>query len=191
MTIRSLCTLAAVVALLGAAPPAKPVDVAIDTSAGTIVVRIDTAKAPQTSANFLRYVDAHRYDGSSFYRTVRPVFGQPLPAIQVIQGGLERTPSAKTFAPIPVETTTKTGLHNTEGTIAMARTGEPVSATAEFFINAADDRFLDADRFQDHLGYAVFGSVVRGAAVVNKIHQAPAQGDQLTPPIRILRIHRV
>ncbi len=192
MHYRSLLAVAAALTLLGAAPRApKPVDVAIETSAGTIVVRVETAKAPLTSANFLRYVDAHKYDGSSFYRTVRPVFGQPMPRIQVVQGGLEQTPAAKPFAPIPVESTRTTGLHNTAGTLAMARTSEPNSATAEFFINAADDRWLDGDQFADHQGYAVFAKVVRGGDVVAKIHTAPANGEVLAPPIRIVRMHRV
>jgi len=192
MQYRSLFAVAAACALLGAAPRApKPVDVAIETSAGTIVVRVDTAKAPLTSANFLRYVDAHKYDGSSFYRTVRPVFGQPMPHIQVIQGGLEHTLGAKPFAPIPVESTQRTGLHNTEGTLAMARTSEPNSATAEFFINAADDRWLDGERFPDHQGYAVFAKLIRGRDVAAKIHSAPAEGDALTPPVRIVRVHRL
>ena len=182
--------LCAAVALLAAAP-AKPVDVAIETSAGTFVVRLDAAHAPRTTANFLRYVDAHAYDGASFYRTVRPVFGQPVPAIQVIQGGLERKPGATPFAPIPVENTRRTGLHNTDGTIAMARTADPNSATAEFFINLADDRMLDGDRFSDGAGYAVFGTVLRGRPILTKIHHAPAQGESLTPPITIKKIHRL
>lgn len=190
MQVRTLLAVFGIV-LLGAAHAPRPVDVAIVTTAGTIVVRLDTAKAPLTTANFLRYVDAHRYDGSAFYRTVRPIFGQPLPHIQVIQGGLEHTPGAKTFDPIPVEKTTTTGLHNAEGTVAMARTTDPNSATAEFFINAADDRGLDADRFSDGQGYAVFGHVVRGRDVVTKIQQSPANGQDLTPPIRILRIRRL
>jgi peptidyl-prolyl cis-trans isomerase A (cyclophilin A) len=192
MQYRSLFAVAAACALLGAGPRApKPVDVAIETSVGTIVVRVETAKAPLTSANFLRYVDTHKYDGSSFYRTVRPVFGQPIPHIQVIQGGLEQTPGAKPFAPIPLETTQRTGLHNVEGTLAMARTSEPNSATAEFFINAADDRWLDSDRFADHEGYAVFAKVIRGRDVAEKIHSAPASGETLVPAIRIIRMRRV
>ncbi|HEY4441142.1 MAG TPA: peptidylprolyl isomerase, partial [Candidatus Elarobacter sp.] len=143
MTTRTFL-LAAAVALLGAAPPAaKPVDVAIVTTQGTIVVRIETAKAPLTSKNFLRYVDSRRYDGASFYRTVRAVFGEPVPRIQVVQGGLGQAPG-KTFPPIPVEPTTRTGLHNVEGSLAMARNAEPNSATSEFFVNVADDRWLDA-----------------------------------------------
>jgi peptidyl-prolyl cis-trans isomerase A (cyclophilin A) len=190
MIVRALLVLASV-ALLAVAPPPKPVDVAIATTAGTFVVRVETAKAPLTSANFLRYVDTHRYDGASFYRTVRAVFGQPVPRIQVLQGGLEQTPAAQKFAPIPVEPTTRTGLHNVAGTLAMARTTEPNSATAEFFVNLADDRWLDADQFADHHGYAVFARVIRGEDVVAKIHSAPASGETLTPPIRILRVRRI
>ncbi len=192
MNVRTLVVFATALALLGAAPRSgKPVDVAIETGAGTIVIRLDTARAPMTTQNFLRYVDAHRYDGTSFYRTVRPVFGQPIPRIQVIQGGLEQTPERQTFAPIPVESTQKTGLHNTEGTVAMARTTDPNSATAEFFVNTADDRWLDGDKFPDHQGYAVFAHVIRGRDVVTKIQMSPANGDHLTPPIPIKRIRRI
>jgi len=191
MITRALLVLAFVTLLAAAPRPARTVDVAIETTAGTIVVRLETAKAPLTSANFLRYVDARRYDGATFYRTVRAVFGGPVPAIQVLQGGLEQTPTAAKFPPIPVESTTRTGLHNLAGTLAMARTSEPNSATAEFFVNLADDRWLDADQFTDHQGYAVFARVIRGADVVAKIHRAPANGDALTPPIRILRMRRI
>ena len=187
-----ILALAACAALLAAAPrPPKAVDVALDTSAGTIVFRLDTAKAPRTCANFLRYVDAHAYDGASFYRTVRAVFGRPVPRIQVLQGGLGQTPGKQTFPPIPVESTTASGLHNVAGTVAMARTTEPDSATAEFFVNMADDRWLDGDQFADHRGYAVFARVVRGRDVVAKIHGAPADGESLTPPVKILRAHRI
>jgi peptidyl-prolyl cis-trans isomerase A (cyclophilin A) len=192
MLSRSLLACAAALALLGAAPhAAKPVDVAIVTTSGTIVVRLETARAPRTSANFLRYVDARKYDGASFYRSVRAVFGQPVPRIQVLQGGLGQTPSAQPLAPIAIESTRTTGLHNTDGTVAMARTSDPNSAAAEFFINAADDRWLDADRFDDHQGYAVFGHVTRGRDVVAKIQTAPASGDSLTPPIKIVSIRRI
>ena len=192
MISRAFVALAALLTLLAAAPRSlKPVDVAIVTSAGTIVVRLETAQAPRSSANFLRYVDGQRYDGAAFYRVVRAVFGQPVPRIQVLQGGLEQTPGAKTFPPIAVESTTKTGLHNVAGTLAMARTTDPNSATAEFFVNLADDRWLDGDRFADHQGYAVFARVIRGQNVVAKIGGAPANGESLTPPIRILRMRRI
>lgn len=176
-------------ALLAAAPrgPA-PVNVTIQTSAGTIVVALDVARAPVTAKNFLHLVDTHAYDGASFYRTV--VAAPPRPRfIEVIQGGLQD--KAASLTPIPIEPTTKTGLHNTQGTIAMARTADPNSATSEFFIDVGDDTVLDAQKFRDRAGYAAFGHVVRGYDVVLKIHRAHAEGEALTPPVRIVRVSRL
>ncbi len=174
-------------ALLAAAPRAAPVNVAIQTSAGTIVVALDVARAPVTAKNFLHLVDTHAYDGATFYRTV--VAAPPRPRfIEVIQGGLGDKAAALT--PIPIEPTTKTGLHNTQGTIAMARTAEPNSASSEFFIDVGDDTVLDAQKFRDRAGYAAFGHVVRGYDVVLKIHRAHAEGEALTPPVRIVRVSR-
>ncbi len=159
----------------------------IQTSAGTIVVALDPKHAPLTTKNFLHLVDTHAYDGASFYRTV--LVAPPHPRrIEVIQGGLGER--AATLTPIAIEPTTKTGLHNTQGTIAMARTTDPNSASSEFFIDIGDDTVLDADKFSDHAGYAAFGHVVKGYDVVLKIQHAPAAGEALTPPIRIIRMTR-
>ncbi len=103
---------------------AAPVDVAIQTSLGTIVVRLDTARAPGTTANFLHYVDAGTYNGTTFYRTVSKA-NEPASKIEVIQGGLNPQAPNPMIRPIPLEPTSKTGLHNTDGTIAMARTSDP------------------------------------------------------------------
>lgn len=184
--------LLALTALLAAAPTAAfaaptTTDVAIRTSAGTIVVRLDAARAPVTVRNFLHYVDTHAYDNATFYRTVRRAT-EPQSRIEVIQGGLkEPSPMIK---PIPLEPTSKTGLHNVDGTIAMARTADPNSASTEFFIDIGDDRFLDAGGPLGP-GYAAFGKVIRGMNVVHKIHTAPANGETLTPPIKIVSITRV
>jgi peptidyl-prolyl cis-trans isomerase A (cyclophilin A) len=175
-------------ALLAAAPrgPA-PVNVTIQTSTGTIVVALDVARAPVTVKNFLHLVDTHAYDGASFYRTV--VAAPPRPRfIEVIQGGLGD--KAAGLTPIPIEPTTKTGLHNTQGAIAMARTADPNSASSEFFIDVGDDTVLDAQKFSDGAGYAAFGHVVRGYDVVLKIHRAHADGEAITPPVRIVRMTR-
>jgi peptidyl-prolyl cis-trans isomerase A (cyclophilin A) len=166
-----------------------PVDVAIVTTMGTIVVELDLAHAPVTAGNFLKHVDAGVYNhAASFYRTVH----SPDPAhparIEIIQGGIE--PADDKMPPIPVEKTTETGLHNVAGTIAMARTADPKSATSEFYINTGDDRVLDADEFSDGFGYAVFGRIVKGSDVIAKIQTSPASGQNLTPPIKILRIKR-
>jgi len=180
--------LAASFLLVAASPaPSKGTNVAIETTAGTIVVRLDTVAAPVTTKNFLHLVDTGAYNGSSFYRTVSRQ-REPNSAIEVIQGGLQ--PKAIVH-PIPVEKTETTGLHNTNGAISMARTADPVSATSEFFICIGDNTFLDSQKFSDHEGYAAFGYVVSGYDVVLAINHAPAEGQSLTPPIRIVRIRRV
>jgi peptidyl-prolyl cis-trans isomerase A (cyclophilin A) len=178
----------ALVASTAFASAALPVDVAIKTSVGTIVVRLDAAHAPLTVKNFLHYVDTHAYDGATFYRTVRRAT-EPQSSIEVIQGGLNPQTTNPMIAPIQLEPTSKTGLHNIDGTIAMARQSDPNSATTEFFIDIGDDRFLDAGG-PTGPGYAAFGKVIRGMDVVRKIHRASASGESLTPPIRIISITR-
>jgi peptidyl-prolyl cis-trans isomerase A (cyclophilin A) len=176
-----VCALLLVPSVASAA--AKPVDVEIVTTLGTIVVEVDPAHAPVTAGNFLKHVDAGSYNtGASFYRTVSA-------GLSIIQGGIE--PRDDTLPPIAVEKTTTTGLHNVAGTIAMARTSDPNSATSEFYINTGDDRVLDADKFSDGFGYAVFGTIVKGADVVAKIQHSPANGQSLTPPIKIIRVKRL
>ncbi|HTJ27940.1 MAG TPA: peptidylprolyl isomerase [Candidatus Limnocylindria bacterium] len=179
---------AAAALLLAAAPHPRTVDVAIQTTQGTIVVRLDAAHAPITTANFLHYVDTKAYDDTSFYRTVSRAH-EPQASIQVIQGGLNANAGGM-LRPIPLEPTSKTGLHNTDGVISMARTSDPNSATTEFFICVGDDRFLDAGG-PTGPGYAAFGKVVRGMNVVHRIIADPAAGESLTPPVRIVRITRV
>jgi peptidyl-prolyl cis-trans isomerase A (cyclophilin A) len=165
---------------------AAPVDVAIETSMGTIVVRLDRAHAPGTTANFLRYVDLGTYNGAAFYRTVSRTGGK----IEVVQGGLNPQGPNPMIHPIPLEPTSKTGLHNTDGTISMARTGDPNSATTEFFLSIGDNRFLDAGG-PTGPGYAVFGKVIRGADVVRKIQRSHANGELLDPPVRIVKTSRL
>jgi peptidyl-prolyl cis-trans isomerase A (cyclophilin A) len=180
----------AVILLGGGIVPASaaplPV-VAIETNVGTILVRIDTAHAPITAKNFLHLVDSGVYNGSSFYRTVSRR-NEPGSAIEVIQGGLGDLPAP---VAIPVEPTAKTGLHNTDGVISMARTADPNSASSEFFICIGDNTFLDSQKFADHAGYAAFGRVIGGYPIVLRINRAAASGETLTPPIRIIRMHRV
>jgi peptidyl-prolyl cis-trans isomerase A (cyclophilin A) len=188
--LRSAATLFFTALLASAATAgAAPVDVAIQTTAGTIVVRLDPARAPVTVSNFLHYVDAGTYNGATIYRTVRRA-SEPQSRIEVIQGGLNPQTANPMIKPIPLEPTSKTGLHNTDGTIAMARTADPNSATTEFFIDIGDDRFLDAGGPLGP-GYAAFGKVIRGMDVVHKIHRAPERNEMLTPPIRIVKVSRV
>jgi peptidyl-prolyl cis-trans isomerase A (cyclophilin A) len=193
--MRRLATVLLASALLACASAApvragsRTTDVAIRTALGTIVVRLDAARAPATVKNFLHYVDTHAYDNTTFYRTVRRAT-EPQSRIEVIQGGLNPQAVNPMIKPIALEPTSKTGLHNVDGTIAMARGADPNSATTEFFIDLGDDRFLDAGGPLGP-GYAAFGKVVRGMDVVRKIHTAGASGESLTPAVRILSIARV
>ena len=131
------------------------------TSHGTFVIALDPARAPATVENFLAYVDARHYDGTVFHRVI-PTF--------MVQGGgfdqqLEKRPVR---APIQNEATN--GLKNTRGTVAMARTSDPHSATAQFFVNVVDNAFLDHQAPQGPgWGYCVFGRVIEGMDVVDKI----------------------
>lgn len=188
-TAKILALLTAALLTTAAAPRSAPAtDVAIRTPEGTIVVRLDAAHAPGTVKNFLHYVDAHTYDNTTFYRTVRRS-SEPESKIEVIQGGLNPQAANPMIAPIPLEPTSKTGLHNTDGVISMARTSDPNSASTEFFICIGDNRFLDAGGPLGP-GYAAFGKVVRGMDVVRKIQRAHASGESLTPPIRIISVTR-
>ena len=190
MTLALCATLLAAAPASAAAPrAAAPVDVAIQTSLGTIVVRLEPARAPGTTANFLHYVDAGTYNGTTFYRTVSKA-NEPRSQIEVIQGGLNPQRPNPMIHPIALEPTSKTGLHNTDGVISMARTADPNSATTEFFICVGDNRFLDAGG-PTGPGYAAFGKVIRGADVVRKIQRAHADGEQLAPPVRIVKITRL
>jgi len=165
--------------------------VLIQTSLGTMEVEVDTARAPITSRNFLRYVDQGSYRGGRFHRIVR-LDNQPenQVRIEVIQGGLDSL-RAKDFPPIELERTSHTGLSHRDGTISMARDG-PDTATSDFFICIGDQPGLDfgGKRNPDGQGFAAFGRVVRGTEVVRQIHTARAQGQQLTLPIEIVDISR-
>jgi peptidyl-prolyl cis-trans isomerase A (cyclophilin A) len=188
-TAKILALLTAALLTTAAAPRNAPAtDVAIRTPEGAIVVRLDAAHAPGTVKNFLQHVDAHTYDNTTFYRTVRRS-SEPQSKIEVIQGGLNPQAPNPMIAPIQLEPTSKTGLHNTDGVISMARTSDPNSASTEFFICIGDNRFLDAGGPLGP-GYAAFGKVVRGMDVVRKIQRAHASGESLMPPIRIVSIAR-
>jgi len=180
---------AAVAVALASAGPAGP-RVTIKTEQGDIVIEVDPARAPVTAANFLRYVDAGFYDGSTFHRTVTPG-NQPDNAvrIEVIQGG--QLPEDREFPPIPHETTAVTGLRHLDGTISMAR-DKPGTAASSFFICVNDQPELDfgGRRNPDGQGFAAFGRVVSGMDVVRTIQRLPARGQQLAPPVRILTVRR-
>ncbi|HJS58473.1 MAG TPA: peptidylprolyl isomerase [Vicinamibacteria bacterium] len=174
-----------------AAEPAAPAHVVFETEAGAIEIEVD-AGAPQTAANFLRYVDAGRYDGGSFFRTVREDNQREAKVpIAVIQGGVPESREKEDFPPIALERTRDTGLRHVDGTVSMARSG-PDSATSSFFVCVGDQPELDfaGRRNPDGQGFAAFGRVVRGMDVVRKIHSAEATGERLTPPMRITRAAR-
>jgi len=142
--------------------------VKLATSLGDIVVELDREKAPKTVDNFLQYVKAGHYDGTVFHRVIENFMVQG--------GGMKPDMTEKpTRAPIPHES--RSGLTNVRGTVAMARTMDPNSATAQFFINVKDNPFLDQANARDGNGYAVFGKVVSGLDVVDKIRAVPV-GDK-------------
>ncbi len=151
-------------ALVAAAAGAHAQKVKLATSAGDIVVELDAAKAPKTVANFVDYVNAGHYNGTVFHRVIDNFMIQG--------GGMSADMKEKAVkAPIPLES--KNGLVNARGTLAMARTSDPNSATAQFFINLKDNDFLNAANARDGNGYAVFGKVVAGMDVVDKIRAVP------------------
>jgi peptidyl-prolyl cis-trans isomerase A (cyclophilin A) len=145
------------------APAVAATRVAFETSQGRIVVEVKPDKAPKTVANFLQYVNDGFYDGTIFHRVI---------SVFMIQGGGFTPDMAQkpTRAPVPSESTN--GLKNVRGAIAMARLGDPNSATAQFFINVVDNPGLDYPNPDRH-GYTVFGNVVEGMDVVDKIRVVP------------------
>ena len=150
--------------LLMNALPALAQKVKLATSAGDIVIELDAAKAPKSVENFLAYVKAGHYDGTVFHRVIGNF---------MIQGGgmTADLKEKSTRAPIALEA--RNGLNNDKGTVAMARTNAPNSATAQFFINLKDNEFLNAAASRDGNGYAVFGKVTSGMDVVEKIRNVP------------------
>ncbi len=196
---RRIVTAFAAVAVLGGASALRaqaPVQVRIVTDSGTIVVSLEPARAPVTVANFLRYVDEHRYDGSAFYRAVTlqnqlPAAQQP--QIEVIQGGIDAD-SSKRLPAIAHETNDKSGIKHTDGVISMAR-GAPGSASSEFFfvINAQPALDFGGKRNPDGQGFAAFGRVVSGMDVVRRIQRmpsAPQPPQRMTTVVRIQRVER-
>ena len=185
MTLTAFTRRAALVvgtALLTSAAWAQGADprVKLTTSMGDIVVQLDPARAPKTVANFLQYVKDKHYDGTVFHRVID--------GFMVQGGGFTADMKQKpTRPPVPLEA--GNGLKNDKYTIAMARTGDPNSATAQFFINVKDNAMLNAPNPDGH-GYTVFGKVVSGADVVDKIRAARTgskggMGDVPLEPITI------
>jgi peptidyl-prolyl cis-trans isomerase B (cyclophilin B) len=136
--------------------------VELQTSQGAIRLELDDAKAPQTVQNFLAYVRKGHYDGTVFHRVIKGF---------MIQGGGFEPGMRQKPTDAPIQNEAANGLRNEHYAIAMARTSAPHSASAQFFINTKNNRFLDKDQAQDGWGYAVFGKVVTGQDVVDKIEQ--------------------
>ena len=174
--------------------------VRITTALGVIDIAVDTARAPITAGNFLKYVDAGLYDGGRFYRVTRPdnyaAVPPSRPMMTLIQGGIDPAKNAQRLPAIPLERTSVTGLKHVVGTVSMAR-GAPDTATSEFFILLDDQPTLDfgGKRFDDEQGAAAFGRVVSGLDVVRAINrQGPLQEQNrqyLATPVAITTIKRV
>ncbi len=190
VTFQIVALAAAMFAVSGQA--SAPVRVTLETDLGAIELEVDAAHAPGTAANFLKYVDAGFYDGGQFHRTVRPDNQREKPVkIDVIQASADESRRAAFSGPIALERTNVTGLLHKDGTLSMAR-GGPDSATDSFFICIGDQPELDygGKRNPDGQGFAAFGRVVRGMDVVRRIQAAPAKGETLTPPVKIVRARR-
>lgn len=180
-----------------AKPAAKTLPVAIVTTAGTITIALEVERAPLTAANFLRYIDQKRLDGTSFYRS----FTYPTdPLTGLIQGGTRNDPK-RILKPVPHEPTSKTGLTHDDGALSMAR-GAPGTADGDFFIILGRMEGLDANPAAsgDNQGYAVFGHVIGGMDIVHAIAASPRsptlgvgvmKGQMLSPTIRIVSAHRI
>lgn len=166
------------------------VKVALDTSAGRIVIALDRGRAPLTTANFLRYVDSGKLDGESIYRAM-PYDDKG----GLVQGGIT-SDAAKLGKPVKHEPTSLTGLKHVAGTVSMAHLG-PGTAQADFFILTTDIPALDANG--SDLGFAAFGQVIEGMDVVTKIQAAPVsptkgegalKGQMLEPSVKIVKAAR-
>ncbi len=174
---------------LAQAPAPQPglVPVAIETSLGRIVVALDSARAPLTTANFLGYADAHKFDGETFYRAM------PYGDGGLIQGGIT-SDARKLDPPVAFESSEQTGIKNVAGSIAMAALA-PGKAQADFFIETTDIPGFDGPN-----GFAAFGHVVEGMDVVKAILAAPVsptkgegpmKGQMLDPPVKIVKVERI
>jgi len=166
MKLADFCKSLVVLSAAAAAPGAVAADPQVDvnTNAGTIRLELYPAKAPKTVDNFLQYVKDGHYSGTVFHRVID--------GFMIQGGGFDQKFNQKPARP-PIENEAKNGLKNDLGTIAMARTSAPHSASAQFFINLKSNDFLNAAAAQDGWGYVVFGKVVSGMDVVTKIAKAP------------------
>lgn len=182
-----------------AAPAPKPATVTVTmvTSEGAILIELEKQRAPVTTNNFLRYVDAKRFDNTTFYRGVN-VPG--MPELGLVQGGVKFDPR-RMFPAIAHEPTSKTGVLHTDGTISMGRNA-PGTAAGDFFITVGRMDYMNADPAAtgDNAGYAAFGHVVEGMDVVKRILAAPRsptlgegimKGQMIAAPVKIVSVRRV
>lgn len=174
-------------------PVPETMRVRLETSAGPIVIRLEMKRAPITAGNFLRYVDEKRFDGTSFYRAAR---NRRDPKYGLVQGGINHK-AVRARIPIAHEPTSRTGLKHGDGMVSMARNA-PGTAMGDFFITVGPASYLDAR--PGHVGYAAFGQVVEGMAVVREILAAPTHpggwsettmGQSIVAPVRIISARRV
>lgn len=168
--------------LLGASPPEPSiVRVRITTAIGAITLALDVRHAPKTTANFLLYVDDGRFEGTTFFRAVR----SKVRAGGFVEGGIGTDPR-RVLPPVPLEPTSRTGLHHTDGAVSMARFDPPNSATGNFSIMVGP--YLGLDARPGRPGYAVFARVIAGMDVVKRILAQPtAGGSETTAGQSILR----
>jgi peptidyl-prolyl cis-trans isomerase A (cyclophilin A) len=177
-------------ALLAAAGVSAQI-VKLQTSEGDIRIELNAEKAPKTVANFVQYVKAGHYNGVVFHRVMDSFMiqtgGYDIKLHQRNGQGLQPRP---TRPPIPLES--HNGLSNVRGTVAMARTNDPNSATAQFFINVVDNPMLDGQPDNPATGYAVFGQVIEGMDVVDKIRMAPVAPYQMHQhlPVNAITINK-
>ena len=170
----------------------RPIPITIETSLGRIEAELDSVHAPVTVTNFLRYVDAHMLDGGQFFRAVTLV-NQPGDSvkIEVIQSRAGPVSRSKGFAAIALERTSVTGLKHHDGTLSMARSG-PDTGTNQFFITIGEQAELDfgGKRNPDGQGFAAFGHVTKGMAVVRQIQTGAVSGQALVTPVAIVKVSR-
>jgi cyclophilin family peptidyl-prolyl cis-trans isomerase len=170
-----ICFMVLGVVATSSARAANPV-VVLDTNMGTIKIELFEDKAPGTVKNFLSYVESKHYDGLIFHRVIEDFMIQG--------GGFEPGMKKEKKTLDPIKNESSNGLSNLRGTLAMARTPDPDSATSQFFINVKDNTFLDRAKAGDKVGYCVFGRVIEGMDVVDKIRMvktATKMGHQNVP----------
>mgnify|MGYP002084006082 CR=1 FL=1 len=182
MLVAGATTPAAAPAAAPAKAAAKNPRVALETSKGKIVIELDAEKAPKTVENFLSYVRSGHYDGTVFHRVIDGF---------MVQGGGFSADMTQKPTKAPIENEADNGLQNARGTLAMARTADPNSASSQFFINTVDNKFLNhTGKNPQGWGYAVFGKVVEGMDVVDVIAKVPtgSKGQFQNVPVEPVKV---